>query len=177
MWLSITTAFLVAGTIIGVIIALVQLNGISETSKADFMLKFKDSFFKKEARELMNQIDRDSLKFVLTKDSISEFMITRHDSQVVVSAYDVDQYLLDQFDALGLYERKGIVSLDMVYNIFDWYIEECWEDPEISKYVQFERREYGPDQYRNFEYIYYKCHAIYRENKDMQNGVYNPRGR
>ena len=50
MWLTIFTAFLAAGTVVAVVLGLIQLKTISETSKADFILKFKDSFFKIEAR-------------------------------------------------------------------------------------------------------------------------------
>ena len=166
MWLAMFTAFLSGGTVIAVILGLVQLNTISETSKADFILKFKESFFKKEARELMDIIDKDSLKFVLSKDSVAHFEYKTNDSVSVISAYEVEETLLDQFDDIGLFERHGIIDIEMVYFLFDWYIEECWKNKEIQKYILYERENYGTDIYRNFDYIYFKCRNQFLNNND-----------
>jgi hypothetical protein len=164
MWYTLFTAILVTGTAIGVIVALIQLHNISVTSKADFILKFKDSFFKKEARELLDFLDEDSLKFVQI-DSMPFFKVTKLGKDTIISAYEIDENLLNHFDDLGLFERKGIIKLDMVYSMFDWYIEDCWDNKEISKYIMYSRRGGDKDAFQNFEYIYNECKR-YKENKE-----------
>jgi hypothetical protein len=165
MWYSIFTGVLVAGTLIGVVVALMQLNSISETSKADFILKFKDSFFKKDARDLMENLDEKKLKFIEI-DSMAFFQLKRKNSDTVISAYEIDENLLNHFEDIGMFERKGILSLSMVNDMFGWYITDCWENAEIQKYIKYERALYGLAIFDDFEYIYTKC-----KEAEIQNNV------
>jgi len=156
MWMSIFTGLLVTGTIIGVIVGLMQVHGISMTSKAQFLLRFKEDYFTKESRTLMDQIDRNNLKFVIV-DSVTYFKTKVSGTDTLLSAYDIDNFLLENFEDIGMFESKGMIDLDMVDDMFGWYIEECWENKDIAAYVSYERAQYGNIQYAYFEYIYNKC--------------------
>jgi hypothetical protein len=169
MWLTMFTAFLAAGTVVAVVLGLMQLKTISETSRADFILKFKDSFFKKDARDLMENIDENKLKFVVI-DSMAFFQLRRKSSDTVISAYEIDENLLNHFDDIGMFERDKILSLSMINEMFGWYIIDCWESAEIQKYIAYEHAKYGQDIFKDFEYIYNKCNKIEKENlnKDIK---------
>jgi len=61
---------------------------------------------------------------------------------------------------MGYFEKSGALPIDLIYEFFDWSLEICWENKEIQKYIEAERKSTGIDAYKNFEAIYKKCNEI-----------------
>jgi hypothetical protein len=80
------------------------------------------------------------------------------------SEYEVDDLLLGHFDDLGLFERKRFIKIDMVYEMFSWYIERVRDNREIDRYIESQRNDpehpEDKDIYDNFDYIYKKCKSF-----------------
>jgi hypothetical protein len=78
----------------------------------------------------------------------------------------MDDFLLGFFEDIALFERKGFIGRDEVYHHFDWYIDVAWNNPEIQRYIEQQRKdeEDGGDIYEEFEDIAKKMKS-YRENK------------
>jgi hypothetical protein len=48
---------------------------------------------------------------------------------------ELDDFLLGHFEDIGLFEEKGLIDTEMVYEEFSYYIFEVFENPEIKKYL------------------------------------------
>lgn len=163
-------------TLLLAFIAWLQLSQLNKTSKSEFIHKFKNDFFTDKTRILIALFDNELLKFdqagecfklagrvkrPLKADIIHVFSYVKTE----YSFYDVDDLLLGHFEDLGLYEKKGIVGIDMVYETYSWYIETCWKNDSIKKYIQSQLDDEGEDVYDHFKYIYDKCKS-YGEAKN-----------
>jgi hypothetical protein len=83
-----------------------------------------------------------------------------------VDVYEVDDFL-GHFEDLGVLNEQTLIGLLMIYELFDYYIETCWENKEIQKYIKQQRSEIegGVDIYDKFEYIYNKCRSYGAKKK------------
>ncbi|HVA96036.1 MAG TPA: hypothetical protein VND99_00110 [Candidatus Acidoferrales bacterium] len=122
-----------------------QLKALSKTSRADFIHRFKNDFFTHATRQIIKLIDQNKLKF----DSKTG------DFNNDISSYDVDDLILGHFEDLGIFEKKGYIDIEEIYELFDYYIENTWENSAIQEYL--EKLSNGSDIYDNFKYLYYKC--------------------
>lgn len=160
-----------AATVVLAIIAWIQLRKISKTANADFIRQFKDVFFTPETRQLIMLIDQKLMRFmdeplpyfVVIEGSLPDF-IRAENARKFYTSYDLDDLLLGHFEDLGLFAKRGIITIEMAYEFFSWYIETTWENNEIKKYIESQRKTEGEDIYENFEYIYKKCNS-YRNGK------------
>lgn len=50
---------------------------------------------------------------------------------------EVDRLILGHLDDLGVFEKKGIIDIDTVYEEFSEYIENIWKNPAIATYIQW----------------------------------------
>ena len=162
-------------TIFLIYIAWKELDSISKTSNAEFLIKFKDAFFTKETRNLIHLIDNDYLEFVNTEElgkaffKIKEEMIDESTldkeikdelkKKMAYSTYQMDDFILGHFEDLGIFEQKGSLDIEMVYEEFSWYLITVWENCAIKKYIQKQREE-SEDIYDKFEYIKDKCESF-----------------
>jgi hypothetical protein len=132
-----------------------QLKKLNRTSSADFIIKFKQDLFTEQHRAIFRCIEDGALQY-----NGKSFKITDPSSAEGgrdMSVYDMDDYL-GHFEDLGLLEQEKIVSIEMVYELFSFYIEASWENPEIARYVNDERkRDGGEDIYDKFQYIHGRC--------------------
>jgi hypothetical protein len=168
------TMILVGVTGVLAAIAFVQIRRLSKISSADFIHKFKVDFFSsKDTRDLFTLIENQCIRF--RESPIDHFRVFNLSSlgplgkqitRKLFSTYEIDDFLLGHFEDLGLYEQKGIVDIEMVYELFDTYLERSWESEQIQKYIQFSRqpnklsREQNADVYDKFEYICAKCKSF-----------------
>jgi hypothetical protein len=91
---------------------------------------------------------------------IDEPLLNKLLKKKIYSADEVDDLLLGYFEEIGDLHKQGILSLEDINNSFGWHIKICWENPEIQKYIQQERKKPGNENmYENFEYIYNKLKA------------------
>ena len=135
-------------------VAYFQLKKLNKTSSADFIVRFKDTFFTDHNRKLLGLIDEKLLKYDGNSFEITDIDV---EEKAFISAYRMDDYL-GHFEDLGLFEQKKVVTLEMVYELFSFYIESSWENEEIQKYIHDQRKEPNcSDVYDKFESLYKKC--------------------
>jgi hypothetical protein len=157
-WIKIATLISILATLVIVAFTYYQLNSSNEFTKADFAHRFKSDFFTDNTRELITLFDNDLLKFTVLTGQKKEFPcfivdtlgINRlsvngvkilNPTKSVFSDYEIDDFLLNHFDDLGLYEKRGIIDLEYIYNGFDWYIETVYQNPQIQKYLQWLKKD------------------------------------
>ncbi|MCM0083038.1 hypothetical protein L4X63_15705 [Geomonas sp. Red32] len=169
-----------------------QWSKLSQTSSADFIHRLTQDFFTSEARTLMSIIDCGSLKFVpaatlpdpeITSDGLIKtqpyftvdlnILKKAHLPQQIMdtlaakahySAWEIDDFLLSPLEDVGMLETKGIVSFDMVYSGFSYYLQRVFNYNDIRKYINSMRQECtgGANQadlyyYGGLQYIATKC--------------------
>jgi hypothetical protein len=162
-------------------IAWKELGEIKNTNSANFIHKLKGDFFKEETRNLITLISLDAIKFT-ERNGESYFEVDDEKlknipdevkknltKKKLYTPYEVDDLLLGHFEDIGLFERKGILDIEMVYEEFEWYIRTVFENSEVNKYIQSERKDES-DVYDKFEYIYNKCKS-FGKNKMEKNSV------
>lgn len=166
------TAIAAYATIALVGVAFGELRRISETATADFALKFKHDFFTQEARELIMLLKHELLEFKIGEDGLAYFELTEkengsersgitcHDfvreGRNKYSSYQMDDFLLAHIEDLGMFELKGILDIEYVYEGFSWYIVTVYENKQIQEYVKWLKKEYGEEIYDKLECIYHK---------------------
>jgi|GEM_PF-844045 len=159
------------------LVAYSQLKKFNTTTRADFIDRFKKHFFTPSARDILSLFQYGALKFKLAKIDYGEdlpsgdfpyFEIDKNireqltlfvQAKEIYTAYEIDDDLLGHIDDLGTFEKRRILDISIIYELFEYYITEAWENEEINKYVQWQRvgNESYRDIYDNFEYIYNKC--------------------
>jgi len=162
-------------------IAWKELDEIKNTNSADFIHRLKNDFFKEKTRNLITLIDLDALKFVKNDDNpyfevveeklknFPEDIRKQLTEKKFYSSYEVDDLLLGHFEDVGLLEQKGVLDIEMVYEMFSWYVETIYENCEIQRYIKHLKRiQNGKDIYDKLDYIYNKCKSFgkcKRENR------------
>ncbi len=162
-------------------VAWYQLNDLKKTTNADFMLRFRNNFYSSDTRRLEILVDKKLITYVNDTSNVEYFQIDsvrlkKYQSVLAkeqidsvegykIDAYKVDDELLSHFDEMGYFEKDGILSIRLIYEFYGWDIKTCWENPEIKKYIEAERKAYGKETYSNFESLYIKCRDIENEKK------------
>lgn len=181
--LGVWTALLFLATILLWWVARRQLGGISKTTKADFIHKFSNEFFGDTTRDILLLFNYEALHFKISQIEYGEDVPSKSfpyfliDGKLVeqmkldpdkkkkllerkyYTSFEIDDYLLGYFEDIGSFEKQGLLDIKDVYNRFDWYIEEFWDNTEIKKYIDQQRQDEknGDDIYEDFEYIFNKC--------------------
>ncbi|MFA5113794.1 MAG: hypothetical protein WC529_05835 [Candidatus Margulisiibacteriota bacterium] len=141
--ISESTILLVLATII---IGSIQLHVLDKTSKAQFLLDLKETFYEGNPlnNRIMEAIDYGELTIV-------ERTPAGRRPPETFSDYEVDQYLIN-FDYINIYASQGIIDLQRVNEIFGWYVRKAWGNKAIQAYIKRIRRD-EPTVYRNFEQL------------------------
>ena len=158
-----------------------QLSGINRVSKADFLKKFDTEFFNEKTKFFMLLIDYNALVFKIKEIAYGEDIPTKSlpyflvdfkiakqlelhkgeaNLQEYYTGFDIDDCLLGYFENIGCYEKDRLISIQGVYDNFDWYIQKVWTNSAIISYVSNQRETEGSDIFENFEYIYDKCRSF-----------------
>jgi hypothetical protein len=61
--------------------------------------------------------------------------------QPAYSPYEVDDLLLGHFEDFAMLEQQGVVSAEMIYDMFSYYIERTWTNEAVQAYVRDEQDE------------------------------------
>jgi hypothetical protein len=146
-------------TLVLIFIGLQQVHQLANISNADFMLRRADKFFQPETRKLIQLIEdaylrfeernpfRDSY-FVPDEVKITNSGLHNDLKQSLLagraySTYEIDDLILGPLEDLGALEadKRGLISFDLIYDFFSWYICRIWENEEIKRYVNGARKE------------------------------------
>ena len=139
-------------------IAYWQLNAMNKISRADFIIRLKDDFFKPETREIIELLDNQDMEFVGNDINKACFQ-KKSDEKRQLTIYEMDDLLLGKFEDIGIFLDKRILDIEMVYHEFEWYVTLVWTNIEIQKYIVLQRQD-GDDMYCKFENLYNQCKKI-----------------
>ena len=77
------------------------------------------------------------------------------------STYEIDDLILGPLEDLGSLEaaKEKLVSFDLIYDFFSWYICRIWGNEEIQRYVRDARseRKGAEDLYTRLESLAERC--------------------
>ena len=164
-------------TLILIYVAWKELDSISNTSKADFLIKMKHDFFTKEARKIIHLIENGYIDFI-DKERLNESFFKVNENKIkesaldeqikqeltehlVFSIHEMGYLVLGHFEDIGIIEQGGSLSIEMVYEEFSRFLKFTWDNPEIQKYIRKQRQRKGAeDIYDKFEYIKNKCDSF-----------------
>jgi hypothetical protein len=149
----------------------------ARTTDADFILRRADQFFGPGTRTLMNLIEDGYLRFEqktpfrdsffsvdenkLTDSGLHEDIKQSLLIKRVYSTYETDDLILGPLEDLGSLEahEQKIISFDLIYEFFSWYILTTWKNEEIRRYVHGARteREDATDLYEHLQSLAERC--------------------
>lgn len=181
LWAYITTIT----TIFLWIVAYFELEEFNKTTKADFIKRFNTEFFSGRTRELVMLFDCNALDFQLSnidykesgpakvfqyftvnEEIVKQLPLAKKDKEAILdkksySDFEIDDGLLGYIENIGYFEKKGLIDITDVYTSFGWYINVIWNNKEIKKYLEAERKteKDGDDIYEDFNYIFKKCNS------------------
>lgn len=166
-----------ASTIILLIISYSQIKGINETTSAEFAHKIKTDFYTQKNIRLITLLDNEvlmfkseSLEYVWFElDTIKYKKLNNIDRSEKCSfkynVFEVDE-ILQSFEDLSFYEKQGLIKMNYIYDAFAYYIIMLWENPEIVKYIAWQRKQsHNSSSYANLEHIYNELQQITNEEK------------
>ena len=77
------------------------------------------------------------------------------------STYEIDDFVLGPLEDLGSLEadERNLISFDLIYDFFSWYIPRTWGNEEIRRYVHGARteREEAGDLYEHLQSLAERC--------------------
>lgn len=164
MTITISTIFLL-------VIAFFQLKEIKETTNAEFSHKIKNDLYTPGKLRLITLFDADVLQFKAAQDGVVWFeldtvlyndlpSVDKNEKMVVkYNVFEVDE-LLQDFEDLSFYEKRGQITLEYIYDAYAYYIEMLWQNPEIKKYITWQRsQDHNGNSYIHLEHIFDRLKA------------------
>jgi hypothetical protein len=158
-------------TFVLLIITIEQLREVKETTSADFSHKVKDDLFTPGNVKLIALLDDSILIFKSDSENNAWFEVDTNlnkklplqlqhkDILRTYNLFEIDQ-LLQDFEDLAFYEKRGQIKFEYIYDQYAYYIEMIWRNREIQKYILWQRNQSNfSNTYVNFEYIYKKLKA------------------
>lgn len=142
-WVMVTTL----ATIALVFVAQKQLKDLARTSRSDFLYRLKKDFFTKQVSDFNFLLENDLLTF--TPGPIPTFYtITKHGVKPEKDAFTtntIDDVLLGPLEDVGVLWKLGRLSVNEVYETFDYYITLCVENEAIADYIKWVKKEPGDE--------------------------------
>lgn len=181
-WAMITalaTIALVFATIFLVVIGLIPL---VRSRKAELAERFKEELLTPSAQRIFFLIAHGFLTFVVDRQSrereIGYFAIIKLNENImqqrldqmfgeqrIVMTFEMDDQILAPLEEVAYYEKHGELRFKDVYRIFGDYIDVCWKNEEIVKYIKWLRERTKVDAYKNMEALSAKLRKHYADLK------------
>ncbi len=173
VWIALTGI----ATLILALVAYIELNESNKTAKENkkinsqnFLEDLKRDFLTKDSREILILIESNQLRFEAITNTFSIF---QRDTTLSSKQYfdsispdkkfyfsnEIDDYLLSHLEDLGKLYKKDLLTLEDIDQDFGYYIETCFQNPQIQKYIQWVRNTTKDSS------IYDKLEFIYKELK------------
>jgi hypothetical protein len=146
---SFWTFIAAVAAICAVLVARYELGETAKTTRADFAKRFVDSFFSKETRGLFTLLMNSALEFKVLEitdkdgkkiDELPIFEIKKiianqlngivdiESGKMGYSAFEMDDLLLGHFDDIGWYQKRSLIDLETIREMFGYYIYECYQN-------------------------------------------------
>ena len=152
-----------------------QLQNLAKTADADFILKRSDKFFQPDTRVLLHLIEDSHLRFELSEPlgnsyfEIDKEKIANLHKKIqkrllkkgVYSVYEIDDLILGPLEDIASLEKNKLISFDLIYEVFSWYICRVWQNLDIRIYITAARveKEGAGDLYQSLESLAERCAA------------------
>lgn len=162
-------------TFILLLITIDQLREVKETTSADFSHKIKQDLFTPENVTIIALLDDSILIFKSDLNNNAWFQIDTNLNKrlpvllqhkgipQVYNLFQIDQ-LLQDFEDLSFYETRGQINIEYIYDQYAYYIEMIWQNPEVRKYIRWQRGQ------SNFSNTYVNLEKVYRKLKARTDG-------
>jgi len=133
-----------AGVLVGVIYYILDMRNQTKIRQTDLILRLQSDWRSKELRESYRTVMR--MKFI----DYDEYAKKEMDSPEVQAAFDICSF----FDGIGILLHRKLVDIDMVDEIFSFYVKVAWE--KVKPLIEGRRREseFDPEFRKWFEYLY-----------------------
>jgi hypothetical protein len=167
IWVFVTAL----ATVLLAVVGWIQLSALAQTGKDTFLHDLKKDFFSPEERNLMFLMEN---KFIFFKkepfgDKFPEIALFKVEmpneiakvTPVIKEYYttqEVDDFILQHFEDLGLLFEKKRLNLYQIDQSFGYYVTTVYENPEIVKYIEWARKD-DNDIYSKFEMLYNELKA------------------
>jgi hypothetical protein len=167
-WTMISTI----STIFLLLFAYFQLRDVNETNSAEFAHKIKNDLYTSNNIRLITLFDDDLLIFKSDTNNFAWFQLDTIKYRtlppeislgIIPPTYNIFEIdaLLQNFEDLAFYEKKGQVNIDYIYNQYAYYIEMLWENPNMTEYIKWQRSQpHNGYCYRALEKMHKKLKAI-----------------
>jgi hypothetical protein len=176
---AVATVALVVATIGLVWIGLIPL---VRSRKAELAERFKEELLTASAQRIFFLAAHNFLKFVIDKQvgdrEIGYFAIIKLNENImrqrldrmfsdqrIVMTFEIDDQILAPLEEVAYHEKHGEVEFRDVYRIFGDYIDVCWQNAEIVKYIKWVRERQKADAYVNMEVLHKKLRKRYEALK------------
>lgn len=128
-------------TIVGVVIAVLNFYHIKKIESARLIIEFDNHFINnKKNFEIMDKIDE------------RKYPILKLNGGTILSG-DLERYL-GEFELMNNFYDNRLISEEMLYDSYSYYIEEAYKNKEIIDYIkQIRLAEKSPDLYLGFEQL------------------------
>ena len=87
----------------------------------------------------------------LTENIMQQRLDQMFGDQRIVMTFEMDDEILAPLEEVAYYEKHGEIEFEDVYRIFGDYIDVCWLNTEIVKYINWVRAKTKSDAYKNME--------------------------
>jgi hypothetical protein len=146
------------GTIALVFVAQKQLKDLARTSRSDFLYRLKKDFFTEKVSDFIFLLENDLLTFrpdpIPTFDTIKKHGVKPEKDSFTTNT--IDDLLLGPLEDVGVLWKLGRLSLDEVYETFDYYVCLCVENKAIADYINSVKKEPGDEDIYDHLLLLYK---------------------
>ena len=150
--------------LIGFCVAYMQLHAIKATDDATFVHELYAEFRTDKLGEFLPRFSCGRLKFKVCEDG--DYF--HGDNNYLISAHDVSFYLLNPLENVGALAARKLVTIDLVYDFFVWYVNLAWGNEEIQKYIMsLKAKNNDWDAFRRLEALYYRC-KVYGDEEQLR---------
>jgi hypothetical protein len=179
-WVMVTAVATVALVLATIGLVWIGLIPLVRSKKAELAERFKEQLLTPSAQRIFFLAAHGFLTFVIDKQSrdreIGYFAIIKLNENImqqrldqmfgdqrIVMTFEMDDEILSPLEEVAYYEKHGEVEFEDVYRIFGDYIDVCWSNSEIVKYIEWLRAKMKADAYKNMEALHKKLRKHYEK--------------
>jgi hypothetical protein len=141
-----------------VAVAQKQLKDLARTSRSDFLYRLKKDFFTAQVTEFIFYLENNLLTFspvpIPAFNTVAKQGVTADKDGFTTNT--IDDVLLGPLEDVGVLWKSGRLSLDEVYETFDYYVRLCVENKAIADYLSWVRKDAGDEDIYDHLLLLYK---------------------
>jgi hypothetical protein len=141
-WVMVTAV----ATVFLVILAAVPLWSLAKTRRTDLVRRLRDDFWTTRARAILYLVDHGMLQYVadnppyfsiagISYDPAEHRMRDAFGDRAVISAFEIDDELLNPLEEVAALAYGKAISLEDVYALFGNFMKSTAQNAEIQKHI------------------------------------------